>query len=644
MKCIFFSLSSILLFALPSFGQPAFTTKDIAAMEASAHSRIVLGRGGSLSSGNFDVNYYRCQWEIDPAVRYIKGAVTVYFTVTSATSSVTLDLMNTLAADSVKQRNSSLVFSQANNVLDINFPGNINTGTKDSFTIYYKGIPAETGFGSFIQTTHAGVPVIWSLSEPYGARDWWPCKNGLDDKADSIDIYVTHPNIYKAAANGMLQSETAVPGNKTLTHWKHRYPIATYLIAIAVTNYAVFNNTVQLGAVTLPMQTHCYPENLVLFQNNTQKVLDAMKFFHASFGDYPFIKEKYGHVQFGWGGGMEHQTATFLVTPDESLMAHELGHQWFGDKLTTHSWEDIWLNEGFATYLAAVYMEDKYPANTYTNRRAVINNITSSPGGSVKVDDTSNVSRIFNSRLSYNKGSYLVYMLRWIMGDAVFMHAIRNYHGDPALAYNFTSTAQLKAHMEQASGKNLTTFFNQWYTGQGYPSYHVQWSQLGSSSVKITMNQTTSHPSVPFFEMPVALKFKNATQEKTVVVDNRANGEIFTRSIGFVADTVMVDPEYWIISRNNTTQKTTAGNSGDGGVDINPNPISHPMNIYLHDFNAAVAELHIVNAAGQLVYKRSVPLVNGAELLPVPTNHWSSGMYTVHVKAGDKKIVKPVLR
>lgn len=644
MKLIFSTLSTLLLFSFHSFGQPAFTTKDIAAMEAAAHSRIVSGRGGSLSSANFDVNYYRCRWEIDPAVRYINGAVTVYFTITTSTSSVTLDLMNTLVTDSVKQRNSSLVFSQSNNSIDINFPGTLNTGARDSFTIYYKGVPAETGFGSFIQTTHAGVPVIWSLSEPYGARDWWPCKNGLDDKADSIDIFITHPDIYKAAANGMLQSETAIPGNKIITHWKHRYPIATYLIAIAVTNYVVFNNSVLLGVVTLPMQTHCYPENLALFQNNTQKVLDAMTFFHTNFGDYPFLKEKYGHVQFGWGGGMEHQTATFLVTPDESLMAHELGHQWFGDKLTTHSWEDIWLNEGFATYLAAVYMEDKYPANTIISRRAVVNNITSAPGGSVKVDDTTNVSRIFSSRLSYNKGSYLLYMLRWIMGDAVFMEGIRNYQSDPALAYSFTNTAQFKAHMEQVSGKDLTVFFNQWYTGQGYPSYNVQWSQLGNSSVKITMNQTTSHPSVPFFEMPVALKFKNATQEKTIVVDNRSNGEIFTSNIGFVADTVLVDPEYWIISRNNTTQKTVTGNSGEGGMDIHPNPIISPMNIYLHDFNADLAELHIVNAAGQLVYKRSVPLINGSELLTVPTSHWSRGMYVVHVKAGDKKIVKAVLR
>lgn len=637
------ALLVICLLSLKAYSQQDFTTKDIAAMEAAAHGRIVEGRGESFASNNFDVNYYRCRWEIDPAVRYISGSVTVYYTITASTASIVLDMMNTLVADSVEQRTNNLVFTQANNAIEINFPAMVNMGVKDSVTIFYKGVPAETGFGSFIQSSHAGVPIIWSLSEPYGARDWWPCKNGLDDKADSIDIYVTHPGIYKAAANGLLQSETPVAGNKTVTHWKHRYPIATYLIAIAVTNYSVFNNTVQLGTTVLPMQTHCYPENQTLFQNNTQLVLNAMQFFHNNFGDYPFIKEKYGHVQFGWGGGMEHQTATFIVTPSESLMAHELGHQWFGDKLTTHSWQEIWLNEGFATYLSYAYLENKYPANIPAYRLALINNITSNAGGSVKVDDTTSVNRIFDSRLSYNKGCYILYMLRGMMGDAAFMQGMKNYQNDPALAYNFTNTVQFKRHMEQAYGKNLDKFFDQWYEKQGYPSYKLQWSQLGSTSVKITLNQTTSHPSVPFFEMPVPLKFKNATQEITVVVDNKANGEVFTKNIGFVADTVLIDPEYWVLCKNNTTQKTALSNSGQGGVDINPNPVNNPMSIYFHDFDASQAEVYIVNAAGQLLYKKTLPLVNGAELLQVPTNSWSKGVYIVNVKAGDKKIVKRVL-
>ncbi len=302
--------------------------QQIAAMERDAHGRLFTSQGESLSSNNFDVKYYRCNWEMDPAIRYIKGSVTVYYRLTSASSSITLDLMSTLLVDSVKQRNALLTYSQPTNTVVIQFGTTVSTGTLDSVSIYYKGVPANTGFGSFIADSHAGTPVIWSLSEPYGSRDWWPCKNGLDDKADSIDIHITHPVAYKAASNGLLQSTTPTAGGtKTITHWKHRYPIASYLICFAVTNYTIFNNSVMLGSTNLPMVTYCYPESLVAFQANTPKVLEAMQLFHNNFGPYPFINEKYGHVQFGWGGGMEHQTATFIVNTDESLMAHELGHQ-----------------------------------------------------------------------------------------------------------------------------------------------------------------------------------------------------------------------------------------------------------------------------------------------------------------------------
>ena len=634
---IFFLLSSNV------YGQQ-FGTKEIASMEANAHQRIIGGEASSLASDNFDVKYYRCLWEVDPAARYINGAVTVYFTTTTASTSIILDLMNTLQVDSVKQRNGSLSFSQTINTVQINFSSSINAGALDSVSIFYKGVPANTGFGSFIQSSHAGIPVIWSLSEPYGARDWWPCKNGLDDKADSIDVYIKHPSIYKAASNGLLQSETIIPGGKSITHWKHRYPIASYLICFAVTNYSVFNNTVQLGSVTLPMQTYCYPESLAIFQSNTPKVLNTMQFFNGRFGDYPFIKEKYGHVQFGWGGGMEHQTSTFIVTPDESLMAHELAHQWFGDKVTTYSWGDIWLNEGFATHLAAMYMENTYPASIYTNRKNVINNITSAPGGSVKVADTTDVNLIFSGRLSYNKGSYLIYMLRFTLGDEVFFKAINNYLKDPALAYGFTKTAALKKHLELESGKDLTKFFSQWYEGQGYPSYNVKWSTLGSNNVKIIMSQITSHTSVSFFEMPVALKFKNSTQEKTVIVNNTFNGQQFIKQVGFVPDTVLVDPDYWIISKNNTTQKIALSNSGEGIADIYPNPVTNPLNIYLHYFSATEASIQISNALGQVMYKNLVGLINGAELLQIPIRQWARGLYTVNIIAGNRKIVKQIVR
>lgn len=624
-------------------------TNDIALFEQMAHQRITPTNNSILeattASNNYDVNYYRCEWEVNPAIRYITGKVTVYFTITTASNNIQLDLMSPLVVDSVKKNNMLLVKQQTSNTLNINFISTLNVGVKDSITIFYQGVPPNTGFGSFIQDQHSGTPVMWSLSEPYGSRDWWPCKNGLDDKADSIDIFITAPAQYKAASNGILQSETLIAGNtKKVTHWKHRYPIASYLMCFAVTNYVVFNNTVQLGSVTLPMQTHCYPESLTSFQSGTQNVLDALQLFHNNFGDYPFIKEKYGHVQFGWGGGMEHQTATFIISINESLIAHELAHQWFGDKITCASWEDIWLNEGFATYLAAIYMENKYPANTSNTRKGIINNITSTPDGSVWVNDTTSVGRIFSGRLSYNKGSYLLYMLRWKLGDSIFLKGLRQYQKDPKLAYGFAYTDDLKRNLEQVSGQNLTEFFNDWFKGQGYPSYNVKWTQIGGDYVKIQMNQTTSHASVNFFELPVALKFKNATQEKIIVVDNKINGEIFIKNIGFIADTVLIDPDYWLITKNNVSAKLADATPGQNVIQVFPNPVGDLFYIYMHKMVAANADINLYNAAGQLIYIKKINLINGSGYIEIPSKKLSKGVYFLRIYADGLKFVKKLLR
>jgi len=644
---IFFTF--LLLTALGTVAQtPAEINKhikEITATERAAYGR--LNQEGVLTgaSANFDVKYYRCEWEVDPAVRFIAGKITMYYVITTATSDITLDLMSPLTADSVKQRNNSLVKQQNNNTLQVVFPATVNAGTLDSVSIYYKGVPPNTGFGSFIQDVHgANIPVMWSLSEPYGARDWWPCKNGLDDKADSVDIFITAPSQYKAASNGLLQGETLIAGGtKKLTYWKHRYPIATYLVCFAVTNYTVFNRTVQLGPVTLPMQTYCYPESLTNFQNGTQSTLDALQIFYNLFGDYPFSKEKYGHVQFGWGGGMEHQTASFVVSVVNYLTAHELAHQWFGDKITCGSWEDIWLNEGFATNLTLLYFEKTLPQYTLDLRRDDINEVVSQPGGTLKVDDTTDVNRIFDNRLTYTKGAMVLNMLRWKLGDSVYFKAIRAYLQDPKVAYGFARTADLKRNLEQVSGQDLTRFFNQWYTGQGYPSYTVAWTPVGSSHVRIKLSQTTSHPSVSFFELPVALKFKNATQQKTIVLNNKINDEVFFENIGFIADSVFIDPEYWLITKNNTAVKTP-DNAAQNTVLVYPNPIQSDFTIYLRNMTASSATINLYNAAGQLLSSQNVAVVNGSQYLQVPSQQLPAGVYTLRVTAGNFKYTKKMLK
>ena len=622
------------------------SVNEIARMERLGHQRLGNNTLETLAGVNIDVKYYRCEWEVDPAVYYISGKVTVYFVMNSASNSISFDLMNSMTVDSAKQHGTLLTKTHTSNVLQLTLTGSLAANTLDSVSIYYKGPPANTGFGSFEQTAHAGVPVIWTLSEPYGSRDWWPCKNGLDDKADSIDIIITNPVLYRAAANGIMQTETLVAGGtKRQTWWKHRYPIATYLMCFSVTNFSVFNNSVQLGAVNMPMQTHCYPENLLSFQNGTQNVLNALQLFHNVYGDYPFIKEKYGHVQFGWGGGMEHQTSTFVVSIDEGLIVHELAHQWFGDKITCGSWEDIWLNEGFATYLTDYYMETKYPANLIPIRRNEVNYITSSTGGSVWVDDTSSVGRIFDGRLSYNKGSHLLYMLRWKLGDSIFLKGMQQYQKDPKLAYGFAKTDDLKRNLEQVSGQNLTSFFTVWFKGQGYPSYHVEWSQLGSDYVNIKMNQTTSHPSVSFFDMPVALVFKNATQQKTIVVDNKTNGETFIKNIGFIADTVLIDPNYWLITKNNTTLKVASTSSIQNDIRIYPNPVHDQFTVFIRNFSAATASISLYNSVGQRISITNINLVNGTQYLQLPAQNLAAGSYQVVIRGSDGfKYVKKLLK
>ena len=616
---------------------------EIAEAEKNSFQRS-LSVNRSQASSNFQVTYYRCVWVIDPAVRYIKGVVTSHFLATSSSNTISYDLASQLDVDSVYFHGNKISFSRPTDLLQISLPVTINSGQKDSVTIFYKGEPPNTAFGSFVQTTHSGVPVLWTLSEPYGSRDWWPCRNGVDDKADSMDIIINCPNSYRASSNGMLANESDNGVTRT-AFYKHRYPIASYLVAFAVTNFKVLNHSVQLGTVSLPVITYCYPEDENSFQQNTPKVLQQLSIFHQYFSAYPFISEKYGHTQFSWGGGMEHQTNSFIASPNESLMAHELGHQWFGDKITCGSWQDIWLNEGFATYLSYFYFEKTDPAGHINRIKNLSSSITILPGGSVWVDDTTNVGRIFSSRLSYNKGAYLLHMLRWVLGDTLFFRGTRQYINDPKLAYGFARTDDLKRHLEQVSSRNLTEFFNDWFTGQGYPSYTVKWTQNKNNWAKITVSQITSHPSVSYFEMPLALKFKSGAREKTVVVNNTKNNELFWEEIGFMADTVIIDPEYWVLSKNNVSIKEPALTGPENEIKVYPVPASS-TNITL-TIKSPVEKtmlLRIFNVAGQLISQQQISTPGRDEEIQINISKLSAGVYLLRIDAGDLKTTRHIIK
>jgi aminopeptidase N len=616
---------------------------EIAANERDAFQRT-LSVNRSQASSNFQATYYRCTWDLDPAIRYIKGSVTSHFITNTSSNSISYDLDVQLTVDSVDYHGNKIGFSRPTGLVQINFPANIQPGQKDSVTIYYQGVPPSTAFGSFVNDAHSGIPVLWTLSEPYGSKDWWPCRNGLDDKTDSIDIIITCPNAYRASSNGLLINENDNGVIRT-AFYKHRYPIASYLVAFAVTNYKVLNHNVQLGNVNLPMITYCYPESENSFQQNTAKVLQQLSLFHQYFSPYPFINERYGHTQFSWGGGMEHQTNSFIVSPDESLMAHELAHQWFGDKVTCGSWRDVWLNEGFATYLTYFYFENLNPAGQINRLKSLSNSITAFPGGSVWVDDTTSVGRIFSSRLSYNKGAYLLHMLRWVLGDSSFFRGIRQYVNDPKLAYGFAKTEDLKRNLEQVSSKDLTEYFNDWFMGQGYPSYTVKWAQNKNNWARVTVSQVTSHASVSFFEMPLALKFKSGAQEKTIVVNNTENNEIFWEEIGFKADTVIIDPDYRVLSKNNISVKEADIPGDINEIKIYPVPASSGfVTLSIKNPVERSMTVRIFNTAGQLTGQQKITTPGRNEEIQINISKLSAGLYLLRIDAGNFTTTRHIIK
>jgi aminopeptidase N len=324
----------------------------------------------------------------------------------------------------------------------------------------------------------------------------------LTDKVDSLDFYINIPVGNMAASNGLL-ADTLHSGNRVTYHWKHRYPIANYLIGMAVTNYAAYEDTVPTVYGDIHVLNYCYPENKSDWQAASSNTAAALQLYSRLFGAYPFIKEKYGQAQFNWGGGMEHQTMSFIYATDFELVNHEMAHQWFGDKLTCGSWADIWLNEGFAVYLSGLCYQNLQPEWWLSFRNTCLGPIRAyGLHGSVSCTDTNSVPRIFSGVLSYKKGAYLLHMLRWELGDSVFFAALRSYVNDTALTYSFTKTQMLERHLEAESGKDLSGFFAKWFYGQGYPSYALDWSQKGNA-LSCRLSQTTSDTSVSFYGMHV---------------------------------------------------------------------------------------------------------------------------------------------
>ncbi len=514
-------------------------------------------QSGTLTPGEegFDVTYYKLDLTLTVNPNYLSGSVKMNARVLTANlTSITLDLMNAMTVDSVIDGSGRLAFTQQPSTLIIALRRPYQKVDTLSVTVFYRGVPGSSGFGSFTFSSNGNIPWVWSLSEPYGAKDWWPCKDTPGDKADSVDIWVTCDSSFKVGSEGRLVA-VVNNGNGTKTHkWQHRYPIATYLVSVAVTQYSEVSGWFKYGSPdSMLVLNYAIPSSLSDATTALPQIINNLRIYSDLFGQYPFYKEKYGDAQFGWGGGMEHQTMTSVVNFDESLIAHEMAHHWFGDMITLANWPNIWLNEGFATYCVALYFERKSGTSGYWS---VMNGEMSSAlsaVGSIYVHDTLDLSTLFNGDLVYSKGASVLHMLRHVLGDSVFFKAMRQYASDPRLRYATATTEDFQSACETASGKgagSLNYFFQEWIYGERYPAYQFAWGKQKNGSTymaTITLSQTTGTSNPAFFQMPVDFRFTGVGLDTTITAFHSVQNQTFVFTLPKDPTSFQLDPNNWIL-------------------------------------------------------------------------------------------------
>src|SRR5690554_1270308 len=376
-----------------------WSSNDIAEMESRRFKKDLFDFSKSNQNGSeYDWKYAECYWNIDPWIKFISGRVVHTIDIFEPTDTIYFDFSDALTVNEVAWQSQALIsFFKDSFTLGIVFPEPVSGD--QVVGIQYSGSPVANSYLSFTQSFHGMEPEIYTLSEPFGARDWWPCKQSMGDKLDSIFIEITVPNGQKAGSNGVL-TYLNDNGNGTESYgWQHRYPIPAYLVSLAVTNYAEFTQTISVGDHEIFVLNYVYPERLEQEQERAKELPGLMTLFSEKFGLYPYADEKYGHSQSSIPGGMEHSTMSTMGNLNFSLMAHELAHQWFGNKVTCGSWGDIWLNEGFATYMTGMAHESLVSEAAWLSwKSGVQTSIKSQPGGSVFINDTSSRAEIFDGR------------------------------------------------------------------------------------------------------------------------------------------------------------------------------------------------------------------------------------------------------
>ncbi|MBA4258504.1 MAG: hypothetical protein C0446_05035 [Chitinophaga sp.] len=458
-----------------------------------------------------------------------------------------------MLVDAIMIGKQNLVYTHLNDELIIQLPAPSAVNEKLQFTIQYHGVPFD---GLRIGATKFGDRSFFNENWPNRTRHWLPTIDHPYDKATS-EFIVKAPAKYKVVSNGLLLEESYLGNNMKLTHWKQSVPVSSWLFVLGVAEFAV-QYVDQFNGKSI--ETWVYAKNREAgfydFKEPTKKVLE---FYTKYVG--PFAYEKLANIQTpSVNGGMETSSAIFygedLVNGkrDErirNIVIHEIAHQWFGNAVTETTWDDAWLSEGFATYFTLLFIENEYGKAEFDKgiakaKKAVFDMSVKMPNFSIISDRTAE-KEVVTTGLTYQKGAWILHMLRNLVGDANFQKGIQLYY---AKYFNANaSTNQLREEMERASGKDLKQFFKQWLYQPINPSINANWS-FDSKQKKLVVQLEQTQTGDMLFDLPVEINYyiKDNPTPKTIKVQLNKKQQSFIFPSNLAPEKIVVDPNNKLLS------------------------------------------------------------------------------------------------
>jgi aminopeptidase N len=529
----------------------------------------------------YDVKHYDLSLAVSNRNTEISGEAIVLLEAERNLDTVVLELRSALRVSEISISESyfpftfrgDLTFAHEGDVLFIPLDRTRSPGELFALKVVYDGEAGhDRGFFAGIHSktdSRYGFEVTYTLSEPYYASDWFPAKQVLEDKIDSVTFRIRCGRGLMAASNGVLEG-IEKSGMEQIFTWKTHYPMAYYLMSFAVADYQDFSFMAGLSREgdSVLVQNYLYDTEKVLedWEDEIRATGPMISLFSRLLIDYPFAEEKYGHSMAPLGGGIEHQTMTTLEDFNFFLVAHELAHQWFGDHVSCGNWQDIWINEGFASYMEYVAAQELISQEAADGwMRNAMSIALSSKKGSVFVpeDEVEDAMRLFDYSLSYKKGAILLHMIRFILDDDhSFFSLLRTYltgHGS-----GHATGEEFRGILEAESGLDFSAFFEQWYFGEGYPSFDIHWVQQ-DDRVFIQSEQSGSAPEVtPLFQVPFTLefRFRDGRVQRHRFMQNH-NKEDFTIPVEGEVVELIFDPDRHLLQTHLVKQGQAAEYTGN---------------------------------------------------------------------------------